>query len=88
MICLLRELVEPWGAGVSSELPAVELPREQCGTHPSFTCCMSHLLLSQGVIPLFLPCYAFPGSGVESWCSLGRGSEDEGLIGILKDAAT
>lgn len=33
-------------------------------------------------------CHAFPGSGVESWCSLGRGSEGEGLIGSLKDAAT
>lgn len=55
MISLLRELVESCRAGVSSELPADELPREQHGTHPSSMCCMSHLLLSQGVIPLFLP---------------------------------
>lgn len=33
-------------------------------------------------------CHAFPDSGVESWCSLGRGSGCERLIGSLKDAAT
>lgn len=60
MICLLGELVEPWGAGVSSELPAVELPREQCGAHPSSMCCMSHLPPSQGVVPVFLPAMHSP----------------------------
>lgn len=41
-----------------------------------------------GSCTLVSACRAFPGSGVESWCSLGRGSEGEGLIESLKDAAT
>lgn len=73
MICLLGELVEPWRAAVSSELPAVELPREQCGAHFSSVCCMSRLLLSQGFVPLFLPAVhsqileQSPGKGGGVW---------------------
>lgn len=84
MIYLLREPLEPWGARVSSELPAIELPREQCGSHPSTMCCISHLSLSLGVIPLS----CIPRFQRRVLVQSGKGIEGEGLIGGLKDAAT
>lgn len=57
--------MEHRGAGVRVSLPALELPREQCGAHPASTRCLravSQLPLSQGGgVSLYL-CSCLPHS--------------------------